>query len=128
MEEIIKKLIILLVASLLLCTRATITHASDSTSNTGVNFVIYGSINDTTLSGTITGEQSNGGYALVSGYYYDVYYDYVYAGSRSSSPYINFTLSMITYYGDAEPWKWAKGNATGYPRAGIPVSTRWMVN
>ena len=114
---------------MMLLTMTTI-FAADSASTDGVNFTIHGSISDTYLNGTITGEQANGGSAQVTGYFYDVRGASIYAGSMSGSPYVNYWYKAAEdrVGHNYEAWKWHKGNATGIPRSGIRRSTRMLIN
>lgn len=126
----LKRVVVFIIGFVITISLAVHVNASDSASVTGVGFVVHGSINDSYLSGSITGQYSYGSTVYVYGQYYNVDFEvssnYT---SISSSPYCDYYIGNTPKYNNKSSWKWRNGHVTGVLNSGgASQTTRELYN
>lgn len=118
------KKIIVFCLSLLCVLHLTSIEASDSASVSGGGFTLYGSISDTTLSGSVSGTYASQTTVSVWGYVYNADGSTSYASANYGSPYVSSSYKSYGNY----PIKWHCGWARGDLKGSNSVQTRKMIN
>ncbi len=98
--------------------------ASDSATISGGGFTLYGSISNTTLSGSATGTYGSCVTVSVCGYVYNADGTTSYAAPTYGTPYISASYKSYGNY----PIKWSHGWAKGVLSGSNSVTTRKMIN
>lgn len=118
------KKIIIFCLSMLFAVHLTVVKASDSASVSGGGFTLYGSISDTTLSGSPSGKYASQTTVSVWGYVYNADGSTSYAGKNYGTPYVSSSYKSYGKY----PLKWQSGWAKGELKNSNSVQTRKMIN
>lgn len=118
------KKIIVFCLSLLCVLHLTSIEASDSASVSGGGFTLYGSISDTTLSGSVSGKYASQTTVSVWGYVYNADGTVTYTTKNYGSPYVSSSYKSYGNY----PIKWESGWARGELKNSNAVETRKMIN
>lgn len=123
----LKRIVVFIVGFAITVSLAVHVNASDSASVTGVGFVVHGSINDSYLSGSITGQYSSGATVYVYGQYYNVDAEVSEYTSKSGSPYCDYYIGNTPKHNNKSSWKWRNGYVTGIPNSGGASQTTRML-